>query len=106
VACLGNHDLDFGEEHCESINAECNFPWLLTNVTKGPKKQQVAKSLPYHCFMHKGIKFGVIGIAEEEWLATLRCFEPGDCNYEDQIKCTNRWAKKLREEHSCDYVIA
>jgi len=56
--------------------------------------------------MHKGVKIGVIGIAEEEWLATLRCFDTGECNYEDQIKCTNRWAEKLREEYACDYVIA
>jgi len=92
VACLGNHDLDFGEKHAEEINGQTNFPWLLTNITKGPEKTQVANCKLYHTFTKNDIKFGVIGLAEEEWLATLRCFEAGECNYEPFIDCANRYA--------------
>jgi 5'-nucleotidase len=33
VACVGNHDLDFGVKQFRNLAAQCNFPWLLANVT-------------------------------------------------------------------------
>ena len=32
AACIGNHDLDFGEDQLLELNWKCDFPWLLTNV--------------------------------------------------------------------------
>ena len=32
VACLGNHDLDFGLDHFVTLSKQCNFPWLVANV--------------------------------------------------------------------------
>jgi 5'-nucleotidase len=32
VACLGNHDLDFGMEQFEMLSKRCTFPWLVANV--------------------------------------------------------------------------
>jgi hypothetical protein len=32
VACVGNHDLDFGVKQFQNLAAQCKFPWLLANV--------------------------------------------------------------------------
>ena len=67
---LGNHDLDFGEEQCEILSSNTNFPWILSNVKKRATNETIAKTMLYYIFDHNGVKFGVIGLAEEEWLAT------------------------------------
>ncbi|KAJ5679956.1 hypothetical protein N7462_008200 [Penicillium macrosclerotiorum] len=32
VACVGNHDLDFGVAQFRHLSSQCHFPWLLANV--------------------------------------------------------------------------
>ena len=32
VACVGNHDLDFGVKQFRNLAEQCSFPWLLANV--------------------------------------------------------------------------
>lgn len=32
VACVGNHDLDFGTSQMMKLIKECRFPWLMANV--------------------------------------------------------------------------
>ena len=32
AACIGNHDLDFGIDHCAKLTKMCNFPWLMANI--------------------------------------------------------------------------
>ena len=33
VACIGNHDFDFGADQTEKLCRMCNFPWLAANIT-------------------------------------------------------------------------
>lgn len=32
VACIGNHDFDFGGGQCQKLCNKCNFPWLAANI--------------------------------------------------------------------------
>eukprot|EP00798_Chlamydomonas_sp_ICE-L_P030828 gene30828-35864_t len=32
VACIGNHDFDFGTTQLRKLVKMCNFPWLMANV--------------------------------------------------------------------------
>jgi 2',3'-cyclic-nucleotide 2'-phosphodiesterase (5'-nucleotidase family) len=32
ISCLGNHELDRGIEHAESMLAETTCPWILSNL--------------------------------------------------------------------------
>ena len=32
VACVGNHDLDFGLERFKELSDLSGFPWLLSNI--------------------------------------------------------------------------
>jgi len=102
---LGNHDLDFGEEKCVELNEKCNFPWILSNCKKADGSQ-IANTLKHYTFEHEGVKFGVIGIAEEDWIVTLGCFDPEDIIYEDFVKVSEELGQMLKEKEGCDFVIA
>jgi 5'-nucleotidase len=33
VACVGNHDFDFGTDRLKELIDQTNFPWLITNIS-------------------------------------------------------------------------
>lgn len=79
VACVGNHDLDFGIPQFRNLADQCSFPWLLANVIDpdlgddiplGHAKKTVILS------SSNGIKIGVIGLVEREWLDTINSLPP------------------------------
>ena len=47
---------------------------------------------------HKGVKIGIIGLAEQEWMEATPCLEENQYEYEDYVKAARRWCKKLRNE--------
>lgn len=98
VACVGNHDFDFGVECLENLIGECNFPWLMSNVLDEETRQPMAASLLQHVVTIKNIRIGFIGLVEKEWIETLSTLEYDDVCYESFIECGVRMAKKLREE--------
>ncbi|KAI4092297.1 MAG: hypothetical protein LQ344_003541 [Seirophora lacunosa] len=79
VACVGNHDLDFGVLQFRHLRARCTFPWLLANVLDPALGENVAlanceKTLILET--SNGIKIGLIGLAEREWLDTINALPP------------------------------
>lgn len=71
VACLGNHDLDFGVEQFKYLAARCNFPWLCANVMDPDLGENVPLGNCKRSAMlqsSNGIKIGVVGVVEQEWL--------------------------------------
>lgn len=79
VACVGNHDLDFGVRQFRHLTSQCTFPWLLANILDpalgeneplgNAKKTAILTS-------SNGIKVGVIGLGEREWLGTINSLPP------------------------------
>ena len=43
VACMGNHDFDFGIENLISLTRNCEFPWLISNVVYKPTGRPLAE---------------------------------------------------------------
>jgi 5'-nucleotidase len=105
AACIGNHDLDLGEDQAKFLIDKCAFPWLLTNV-KHIDGEPLANTLDYTIIETQGHRIGVIGLAESEWVATLSHFDPEDLDFQNPIEIGEEWGKKLKEEHKCDFVIA
>lgn len=105
VACVGNHDLDYGIDRFIQLKEKCNFPWLLTNVIDAETKGPLADALDHVILEHEGHKIGIVGLAELEWLDSIVSLEEDDYEYEDFVKSGKKWCKKLREE-GCDIVIA
>ncbi|KIV77353.1 hypothetical protein PV11_09153 [Exophiala sideris] len=79
AACVGNHDLDFGVKQFRSLASQCNFPWLLANVTD----PQLGEDVPLGNALKttiltasNGINIGLIGLVEREWLDTINSLPP------------------------------
>lgn len=64
VACLGNHDLDFGVEQFMYLAKQCAFPWLCANVVDPAVGGPIGKLKGTHMLECNGIKIGVIGLVE------------------------------------------
>ncbi|KAL7271992.1 hypothetical protein RUND412_005216 [Rhizina undulata] len=80
VACLGNHDLDFGVEQFKYLAKQCTFPWLCANVEDPALGEGVSiAGLPKTVMLEasNGLKVGVIGLVEKEWLDTINTLPPG-----------------------------
>ncbi|KAJ4360576.1 uncharacterized protein N0V89_001142 [Didymosphaeria variabile] len=79
VACVGNHDLDFGVKQYMNLTSQCTFPWLLANVIDPALGDDVPLGNAQKTVMltsSNGIKIGVIGLAEREWLDTINSLPP------------------------------
>jgi 2',3'-cyclic-nucleotide 2'-phosphodiesterase (5'-nucleotidase family) len=70
VACVGNHDLDFGVAQFRHLRSQCRFPWLLANVLDPALGSDVSIANCDKTVMltsSNGLKVGVIGLGEREW---------------------------------------
>lgn len=130
VACVGNHDLDWGAPAFSAIAGQCAFPWLLSNVSvKGQSSQQLGNAKEFHVLevpwpapatpaspeaSAATLKIGFIGVWEWDCIATLATVDPDMVVFEDPIKCGNRLASAVlrNADHpsmagrACDVVIA
>ncbi|EGD72662.1 hypothetical protein, variant, partial [Salpingoeca rosetta] len=104
VACYGNHDFDFGEEELKKLSQECTFPWVMTNLTDS-QGVPTGTAKKKHVFEKQGVRIGVMGLAEKDWIDTLSD-PPEDIQYRDFIETAQEYIKILREEDECDLVIA
>lgn len=105
VACLGNHDLDFGVDQTKYLVGKCKFPWLCSNVEDPALGEGVSiAGLPKSVVIeNEGIKIGVIGVVEREWLDTINSLPPG-LIYTSASEMATREAKKLRAE-GCEIIV-
>ncbi|KAJ6788819.1 hypothetical protein PWT90_02822 [Aphanocladium album] len=79
VACVGNHDFDFGVKQFEALTEKCRFPWLIANVLDPALGEGVplGNAKPTHMMTSSnGVKIGIIGLGEREWLATINSLPP------------------------------
>ncbi|KAH8671626.1 5'-nucleotidase [Xylariales sp. PMI_506] len=107
VASLGNHDLDFGVRQFSNLSAKCTFPWLVANILDpalgdsvpiGNAKKTVILTAS------NGIKVGVIGLGEREWLATINSLPP-NLIYKSASETAKELVPQLRKE-GADIIVA
>ncbi|KAJ5483076.1 hypothetical protein N7539_006522 [Penicillium diatomitis] len=107
VACVGNHDLDFGVAQFRHLSSQCHFPWLLANVLDPALGEDVpiANCGKTHMLTSSnGIKVGVIGLGEREWLGTINSLPP-DLIYKSASATAKELAPRLRDQ-GAELVIA
>ncbi|XP_060566797.1 snake venom 5'-nucleotidase-like, partial [Ruditapes philippinarum] len=104
-AVYGNHDFDFGVDHLEDFAEQTNFPWLMSNITDRLTFKPLAEGKVKHMLDWHGVKIGLMGLVEEEWIDTLSTIDPEDIIFEDFVEVGNKLAAELREE-GADLVIA
>ena len=79
MPCLQNHDFDFGVKQFEHLAEKCTFPWLIANVLDGDLGDDVPIGNAKRTHMmtaSNGIKVGIVGLGEREWLATINSLPP------------------------------
>lgn len=106
AACLGNHDLDFGIDRFEYLARQCGFPWLCANVLDPALGQDVPLGKCQRTAIiisSNGVKVGLIGLVEQEWLDTIN-FLPPDLDYRSPSSTAMELAPRLREQ-GADIVI-
>lgn len=67
VACLGNHELDFGIERAKDLIERTEVPWIISNM-KDLEGNPIAGCEEYKIVDRDGFKMGIMGFAERAWL--------------------------------------
>ena len=75
VSCVGNHDLDYGEEQLRHLVSMSGFPWLMANVRHSDTHSLLAGSQESVIIDWHGRKIGIMGLVESEWFDTLNMVE-------------------------------
>ncbi|KAJ7286039.1 Metallo-dependent phosphatase-like protein [Mycena rebaudengoi] len=105
VSLAGNHDFDFGYPHLLKLIQATTFPWLLSNIVDKTTSQVPAHLRDFEIFERAGLRIGVIGLVEKEWIATVSSWPP-NFEYKDMKEVGLKLSELLRGEHNCDLVIA
>ncbi|KAF3312495.1 hypothetical protein TWF173_007105 [Orbilia oligospora] len=96
AACAGNHDFDYSPENFAHLGKLCNFPWLTANLYLDGKPIGDCKRTTM-LTTTDGIKIGVIGLVEEEWIATVNSIPP-NVEWRDAATVAKELVPQLREE--------
>lgn len=97
--------LDHGLEVLLELIPKTNFPWLMSNVIDNETGEPLGNGKRSHIISHDGIKIGLIGLVEREWLDTLSTIDSNEVTYSDFIEVGHELSTQLRKD-GCDIVIA
>ena len=95
-----NHDFDFGVKQFQHLTSKTKFPWLLANVLDPALGENVPLGNAKRTIMletETGIKIGVIGLGEREWLATINSLPP-NLIYKSASETAKELIPGLREQ--------
>jgi 2',3'-cyclic-nucleotide 2'-phosphodiesterase (5'-nucleotidase family) len=83
MACIGNHDFDFGVARARELTSKSNFPWLCSNIkldgepVVGHETQTLTKN---------DLKIGFFAVGDYEWFTYINDFHlEGRGEYEDYV---------------------
>lgn len=102
-----NHDLDFGVHRFTNLASRCSFPWLLANVLDTALGDNVplGHAKATHIITStNGIKIGIVGLGEREWLDTINSLPP-TVDYKSASATAKKIVPQLRAE-GCEIIIA
>ncbi|KAK8843476.1 hypothetical protein IAR55_007135 [Kwoniella newhampshirensis] len=108
AACVGNHDFDFGYPHLTKLLESTTFPWLLSNIIDENTGRQPEPLRRYWITERCGVKIGVIGLVESDWIATIPSWQKNFV-YRDMKDTALELSKELRDpngEHKVDLIVA
>ncbi|XP_030620769.1 5'-nucleotidase-like [Chanos chanos] len=104
-AVIGNHEFDFGVDVLEELTPQMNFPWLLSNVYDRFTSQMLGHGVENTIVTWNGLKIGLMGLVEEEWLDTLGTVNKTNIQYVDYVSTADRLSEQLRAK-GAELVIA
>ncbi|KAF9452854.1 Metallo-dependent phosphatase [Macrolepiota fuliginosa MF-IS2] len=108
VALTGNHDFDFGYLHLTKLIQDSTYPWIVSNILDSTTGTAPEHIHPFEVIERCGIRIGIIGLVEEDWIATVASW-PSEFKYRDMVEAGLELSKLLRDpegEHRCDIILA
>lgn len=76
----------------------------MSNVIDNETGRSLGSGRRTHVMTHNGIKVGLMGLVEKEWLDTLPTIDPKEVTYTDFIKVASQLSTQLRNEVSAEYT--
>ena len=101
MACIGNHDFDFGLEKLLSLISRTEITWVMSNMKINGVP---VLGVETHVRNWNGIKLGFIGVGDKEWYDWVSEHHAEGLEFEPFVECARRLVPQLRRE--CDMVIA
>ncbi|KAH8829650.1 Metallo-dependent phosphatase-like protein [Flagelloscypha sp. PMI_526] len=96
VSLTGNHDFDLGFNHLTKLVKDTTFPWLLSNVIDTDTSKTPETLHEFYVIEKAGIKIGVIGLVEKDWIATVASWPP-NFKWKDMTETGIDLSKRLRD---------
>ncbi|KAI3613606.1 flagellar associated protein [Moniliophthora roreri] len=103
ISLTGNHDFDFGYPHLSKLVQDTKFPWLLSNIIDSTTSKVPEHLHEFQVLERAGLKIGIIGLVEREWIATVSSWPP-NFEFRDMKETGIRLSKLLRDpqgQHKC-----
>lgn len=101
----GNHDFDFGMDVLDDLVKETKCVWLMSNALDATTERPLANGEVYDLFEWNGVKIGIIGLIEREWIDCLTTMDPEDVEVLDFVEEGTALSEELRAQ-GADYIIA
>lgn len=79
---------------------------MLGNLIDKRTEEPLGSALDEVILVKNGMKIGLFGVAEEDWLSLLTEDYQGQLDYIDFVKYSEYKSDQLRDKHGCDLVIA
>jgi len=103
AATIGNHDFDAGIDGLNKQLPNITFPMINANYDFSDTIMN-GKVKPYQIFKKGDVKIGILGVGIElEGLVPKTLYK--NTLYLDPIERANHYAKILKKDEKCDYVI-
>ena len=103
ASTLGNHDFDLGMEGLLQQWPKAKFPFICTNYDFS-NTPLAGKTYKYRILQKGKLRIGLLGLGIKlKGLVPEDLF--GGTRYLDPLTSINHWAKHLKLEEKCDYII-
>lgn len=80
----------------EQLIKKSNFPWLLTNVLDLDTKEPLMNLNRKVIVNINGIKVGIFGLAEKDWVTSLSAIPFDEVIYEPYVEISRKMARELK----------
>ncbi|KAJ8414026.1 hypothetical protein AAFF_G00066240 [Aldrovandia affinis] len=87
------------------MTSQMNMPWFLSNVYDRFTSETLGHGTVSRVMQWNGLKIGLMGLVEEEWLDTLGTVDKVNLHYKDYVSVGSMLARELRSQ-GAELVIA
>ncbi|KAH9060048.1 Metallo-dependent phosphatase [Lactarius vividus] len=96
VSLVGEQNsMNVGYPHLCTLLQDTKFPWLLSNIIDTNTSQVPDKLLEFIVLERSGIRIGVIGLVEKEWITTVSSW-PSAFVYQDMAETGKRLSQDIQ----------